>query len=71
MPFIKENPQWWVCELMDGLKSHVNILGAHIICRDNKIISVKEESNTSHVNQAYNQHKKPKMPLLINTRLKQ
>jgi hypothetical protein len=50
MPFIKEKP---VCELMDGFKSHKNVLGAHIICCDNNIISVKEESNTSHVNQAY------------------
>jgi hypothetical protein len=47
MPFIKENPQGWVCELMDGFKSHENVLGARIIRHDNKIISVKEELNTS------------------------
>ena len=55
MPYIKENPDWWVCELLDGFKSHENVLEAHSLRRDNKIKSVKEESNTSHINQAYDQ----------------
>ena len=55
MPYINDNPDWWVCEFLDGFKSHENVLGAHTLRRDKKIKSVKEESNTSHVNQAYDQ----------------
>jgi hypothetical protein len=62
---------------MDGFKSHENVLGAQIICRDNKIKSVKEDSNTSHINQVYDQlvaqndKQEANLPLLINSRLKQ
>lgn len=56
MPYIKENPNWWVCKFLDEFKLHENVLGVHTLRRDNKIKSVKEESNTLHVNQqAYDQ----------------
>ena len=42
-------------ELLDGFKSHENVLDAHELRRDNKIRLLKEESNTSNVNQGYDQ----------------
>ena len=29
LPFVKENPDWFVAELLDGFKSHENVLAAH------------------------------------------
>lgn len=55
LPYIKENPHWYVAELFDGFKSHENVLKAHELRFDAKIISLKEESNSSHVNQGYDQ----------------
>ena len=52
---IKENEDWYIAELLDGFKSHENVLNAHKLQADNLIISLKEESNSSHVNQGYNQ----------------
>ena len=42
-------------ELLDGFKSHGNVLEAHQLSADNKIISLKEESNTYHACQGYDQ----------------
>jgi hypothetical protein len=53
--FMKENENWFIAKLLDGFKSHKNVLQAHKICADQLIISLKEESNSSHVNQGYNQ----------------
>jgi hypothetical protein len=53
LPHIKENEDWCVTELLDGFKLHENILNAHKLRADNLIISLKEESNSSHVNQGY------------------
>ena len=55
LPYIKENPDWWVGELLDGFKSHENVLEAHELRAENKIRSLKEESNSSHANQGYDQ----------------
>jgi len=55
LPYVKENEEWLMVELLDGFKSHENVLAAHELRRDNKIRSLKEESNTSHVNQGYDQ----------------
>jgi hypothetical protein len=55
LPFMKENENWFITKLLDGFKSHVNVFQAHKICADQLIISLKEESNSSHVNQGYNQ----------------
>jgi hypothetical protein len=52
LPYIKENP---VCKLLDGLKLHENVLKAHKHCSDALTISLKKESNSSHVNQGYDQ----------------
>ena len=29
LPFVKENPDWFAAELLDGFKSHENVLAAH------------------------------------------
>jgi hypothetical protein len=55
LPFIKDNKDWYMLELLDGFKSHENVLPAHQLRIDFKIRSLKEESNTSHVCQAYDQ----------------
>ena len=55
LPHIKENEDWYITELLDGFKLHENILNAHKLQADNLIISLKEESNSSHINQEYDQ----------------
>jgi hypothetical protein len=55
LPYIAENKDWLMLELLDGFKSHENVLAAHELHACNKIRSLKEESNTSHVNQGYDQ----------------
>ena len=50
LPFMKENKDWYITELLDGFKSHKNVQKAHEIRADQLIISLKEESNSSHVN---------------------
>ncbi len=50
LPFMKENENWFIAKLLDGFKSHKNVLQAHKICADQSIIYLKEESNSSHVN---------------------
>ena len=56
MPFIKANPDWWVLEIFDGCGSHVNNLEALDVREQRRIIAVKEEADSSHVNQACNKH---------------
>ena len=53
MPFIADNPQWWVLEVFDGFGSHTSGFRALEIRSNNKIISLKEEADSSHINQAY------------------
>ena len=56
MPYIKENPQWWALEIFDGYGSHVNNLKALEIREKHKILCVKEEGDSSAVNQAYDKY---------------
>ena len=53
MPFVQDNPQWWVLEILDGFGPHVSSLEAMKIREDHKILVLKEEGDSSHVNQAY------------------
>jgi hypothetical protein len=55
MPVIKEHPTWWVVLSLDGFGSHVNVHKAQEIFSQHKILVIKEEGDTSHVNQAYDQ----------------
>ena len=55
MDVIRDHPQWWVLLTLDGFGSHVNVDEALKIFADSKILIAKEEGDTSHVNQAYDQ----------------
>jgi hypothetical protein len=56
MPAIHDNPNWWVCMTLDGCGSHVSLHSALKIFHDHKIMIVKEEMETSLLNQSYDQH---------------
>ena len=50
----KANPQWWVfLEVFDGFGPHVSSYCAMKMRYESKILSLKEEADSSHVNQAY------------------
>ena len=50
---VNANPQWWVLEVFDGFGPHTSSLSSMQMRFDNKILSLKEEGDSSHVNQAY------------------
>jgi len=52
-PFVVSNPHWYMLEIFDGFGAHLLSYNAMKICMDNKILSLKEEGDSSHVNQAY------------------
>ena len=47
------NPQWWMLEVFGGFGPHTSYLKFMQYRANNKIISVKEERDSSHCNQAY------------------
>jgi len=53
MPFLKENPQWYFVEITDGFGAHHNSYEAMKLRADYKCLALKEEGDSSHVNQAY------------------
>jgi hypothetical protein len=53
MPFIEDNPQWWALEVFDGFGSHTSGFRALEIRSNRKILCLKEEADSSHINQAY------------------
>jgi hypothetical protein len=53
LPSIKDMPDWWITLHLDGCKSHVNTVHAQRIFRRYKIIVVKENSQSSHINQGF------------------
>ena len=55
MPHICEHPDWWVIVSLDGFGSHVNVHAAQEAFFEQKIMILKEEGDTSHLNQAYDQ----------------
>ena len=55
MPFVRDNPQWMMLELLDGFGSHEWVLEAHELRANLLVLSAKEESNNSHANQGYDQ----------------
>ena len=52
---VKDNPYWEMIEFLDGFIYHERIVQATIARRDAKVNSIKEESHTSHCNQAFDQ----------------
>ena len=53
MPYIVDNLDWWFIEITDGFGAHHNSLSAMEMRANGKCISLKEEGESSHVNQAY------------------
>ena len=54
--YVEANPDWWCLEILDGFGAHFNSHYAMKERQKNRIISLKEEGNSSHVNQAYDRH---------------
>ena len=52
---VKDNLDWEMIDLLDGLISHEWGVQATIARKDAKVNSIKEESHTSHCNQAFYQ----------------
>jgi hypothetical protein len=55
MDVIKDNPEWWVVKIIDGYGPHVSSVRAMEIYQQHKILLLKEEGDSSHVNQSYDQ----------------
>ena len=55
MPIIRDYPHWYFGVSLDGFGSHCNVHAANEIFAKYKILVVKEEGDTSHTNQAYDQ----------------
>ncbi len=53
---VKDNPQWWMIEIFDGFGAHLINLNALKQRAEAKILSIKEEGDSSSYNQAYNKH---------------
>ncbi len=58
LPVICDNPQWWMIEIFDGFGAHLNNLSLMNQHADAKILSIKEEGDSSSCNQAYDKHVK-------------
>ena len=56
MPVVKDHPRWWVIFYVDGFKSHVDTFVSQLAFANALIKIVKENSNTSQVNQAFDRH---------------
>ena len=55
-PIVAANPQWWIPEIVYGFVPHTSYLKAMQLCANANIQSIKEEIESSHVNQAYNKY---------------
>ena len=53
MPSICHNPDWWVLEVMDRFGAHLVSEEANNNFFNNKILRLKEEGDSSSINQAY------------------
>jgi len=51
--YVANNPQWYMLEIFDGFGVHLSSYNAMKKRLDSKILSLKEEGDSSHVNQAY------------------
>lgn len=56
MDVIKDHPNWWAIVYLDGYKSHVDTVISQQAFANAKILLVKENSNHSQVNQAFDRH---------------
>jgi hypothetical protein len=53
--YVKANPQWFMLEIFDGFGAHLASFPAMTQRFENKILALKEEGDSSHVNQAYDE----------------
>ena len=53
MPVICEHPDWWSVVTFDGFSSHVTVVSALQVFFNHKIITVKEEGDSSEINQPF------------------
>ena len=56
LPVVKDNPQWWMIKFFDGFGAHLTNLNALKHHAEAKILSIKEEGDSSSYNQAYDKH---------------
>jgi len=56
--YVAANPQWLMLELINGFGAHLSSYKAMVIHSENKILCLKEEADSSHVNQAYDHCKR-------------
>ena len=56
MPVIRDHPTWWVKLYLDGFGAHVDSLKSQQAFTNGRILVVKENSNSSQVNQAFDKH---------------
>ena len=53
---LKENPDWCMLKVFDGLGAHLLSLKLMVSRYENKIIALKEEGDYLHVNKAYEKY---------------
>ena len=51
LPYVKDNPDWWILEAFDGFGPHYSSIQAMSYRWDHKCISLKEEGDSSSINQ--------------------
>ena len=56
LPVVRDNPQWWMVEIVDGFGAHLTNLEALTQRANAKILLLKEEADSSSYNQAYDKH---------------
>jgi hypothetical protein len=56
LPVVKDNPQWLMVKIFDGFWAHLTNLNALKKCAEAKILSIKEEGDSSSYNQAYDKY---------------
>ncbi len=56
LPVICDNLQWLMIEIFDEFEAHLNNLSLMKKRDDAKILSIKEEGDSSSCNQAYDKH---------------
>ena len=52
-PVIEANPGWWIEYHIDGFNAKVNTIIAQETMKKYRILGVKSQSHTSHVNQSF------------------
>ena len=50
VPIVVDNPDWWMVEIMDGFGALIILYDANKLRLDNKILSLKEEGDSSSIN---------------------